>query len=345
MALAALLVDPGRSDSDYVRESGELRSHVARVLEQQATPIVSDAVAVFPFAGVEAAEADSTTRLARLMVRLLAVAVRAGELDPRSDTVGDLRQAAGSARAGIAQVFRLVYFVERAALDELALDESFGATSEPWPTLAQIVRRSSFDLLAAYAAAQESTPGDKALVDPLTTVHTKAVLVAALEKEIQRAERFGHPFALILIDVDRLADINARHGHGSGDRVLERLGILLRNFFREQDWVARLGGNAFAVLLAETQREHAELLAERVRTTVEDRMALHDYRSEEEVPVTVSVAVVFAESVDPSVRAEQLFDEARQAMHGAKLAGRNRVEKVELATRRRVPPRNANPPG
>ena len=208
----------------------------------------------------------------------------------------------------MAKLFGLVYVVERAALDELALDESFGATSEPWPALAQIVRRASFDVLAAYAGHLEITPGDKALVDPLTTLHTRPVLVAALEKEIQRAERFGHPFALILMDVDRLADINAKHGYGSGDRVLERLGILLRNYFREQDWVARFAGDAIAVLLPETQREHAELLAERVRTTVEGRMALHDYRSEEQVPVTVSVALVFAESVDPSVRAEQLFE-------------------------------------
>ncbi len=333
--------DPTRSDSDYVQERTELRNHVARALEQKSAPIVNDAIAVFPFAGVETAEADSHNRLAGLILQLLAVAARQGTLDALNDLVGDLRQAAENARAGVSKLFGLVYVVERAALDELALDESFGATSEPWPALAQIVRRSSFDVLAAYAEQLELVPGDKALVDPLTTLHTKPVLVAALEKEIQRAERFGHPFALILVDVDRLSDINAKHGYGSGDRVLERLGILMRNYFREQDWVARFGGDAFAVLLPETQREHAELLAERVRTTVEGRMALHDYRSEEQVPVTVSVALVFAESVDPSVRAEHLFEEARQVMHRAKSAGRNRVEQVEIALKRAVaPPRD-----
>ena len=110
--------------------------------------------------------------------------------------------------------------------------------------------------------------------------------------------------------------------------------------------MGRVGGNAFGVLLPETQREHAQLLAERVRATVEGRMALHDHRSEEAVPVTVSVAVVFAECVDPSVRAEQLFDEARHAMQRAKAAGRNRVESVEVATpRRATPPRDPSPWG
>jgi diguanylate cyclase (GGDEF)-like protein len=332
------------SDTEDVEERTALRHHVSRFFELHADEIVSDAVAVFPFAGVETAGGQSVNRLAGLILHLLRESVRSGSLDASSDAVGELRHAAGHARADASQLFGLVHLVERAALDGLALDDSFGSTSEPWPALAQMVRRSSFDVLAAYADGADVMPADRALVDPLTTVHTRAVLAAALEKEIQRAERFGHPFALILVDVDRLADINVRLGYGSGDRVLERLGIVLRNYFREHDWVARVGGNAFGVLLPETQREHAQLLAERVRGTVEGRMALHDYRSEEAVPVTVSVAVVFAGSVDPSVRAEQLLDEARQAMQRAKAAGRNRVESIALATPpRAVPPRDKSP--
>jgi diguanylate cyclase (GGDEF)-like protein len=330
----------------YVHDRTELQTQVARSLEQAADAIVTDAVAVFAFAGLETAEAPTHNRLAGLILQLMTLAVRQGEVDARVALVGRLRNAAEQAHAGFAELFGLVYVVERAALDQLALDESFGATSEPWPALAQMVRRSSFDVVAAYAARVETAPGQKALIDPLTTLHTRPVLVAAVEKEIQRSERFGHPFALILIDVDRLSAINAKHGFGSGDRVLERLGILMRNYFREQDWVGRFAGDVFAVLLPETQREHAELLAERVRSTVEGRMTLHDYRSGEEEPVTVSIAVVFAESVDRRVRAEQLFDEARQAVHRAKHAGRNRVEKVEVAVSRVVsPPRDVNPLG
>ena len=187
-------------------------------------------------------------------------------------------------------------------------------------------------------------PGDSAIVDPLTTLHTRAVFLAALEKEIQRSERFGHPFAVILLDVDRLADINAKHGYGSGDRVLERIGFTVRNYFREQDWVARYAGDSFAVLLPETHREHAEQLADRIRATVETRLELHDYRSDEQVPVTVSVGVLIAEAVDQSVRAEQLLDDVKEAVDRAKQAGRNRLERVDVALNRSVPPTRDNLP-
>jgi diguanylate cyclase (GGDEF)-like protein len=332
------------ADIQYVQERAELRSLVARALEQQSAPIVNDAVAVFPFAGLQTVAADSHNRLAELILQLLAVTARDGEIDARNELLADLHQAAEDKGISVRQLFGLIYLVERAALDELALDESFGATTEPWPALAQLLRRSSFDLLSAYAERLNAGPGQKALVDALTTLHTRAVLVAALEKEIQRSERFGHPFALILIDVDRLSEINAKHGYGSGDRVLERIGILMRKYFREQDWVARLSGDAFAVLLPETPREHAAQLAERVRSTVEARIALHDYRSEEQVPVTVSVAVLFADSVDAKVRAEGLIDEAREAVFRAKLAGRNRVQEVRLAAAHpSAPTRDAKP--
>lgn len=339
--------DDVRTDSRYVQERTELRHHVAKSLEQKALAIVSDAVAVFPFIGVETGETDLHNRLGGFILNLLAAAARDGELDPRSEIIGDLRQAAEEGHVSIKQLFGLIYLLERAALDELALDESFGATSEPWPSLAQLVRRSSFDLVAAYADRLSREPGSDALTDALTTLHTRSVLLAATDKEIQRAERFHHPFALILVDIDRLSEINANHGYGSGDRVLERLGILMRKYFREQDWVGRYSGDGFGVLLPETQREHAVLLAERVRTTVEGRIALHDYRSEEEVAVTVSVGVVFAESLDRTVRAEQLFDEARQAVHRAKHAGRNRVEIVDVSIARAAEPpvRDVNPLG
>jgi diguanylate cyclase (GGDEF)-like protein len=339
------MVSAARSaDTQGVNEGIQLRHEIARTLEQRAAAIVADAAAVFPFTGIDTSGPDSHNRLARLLLELLAGAAREGELDPRGQLVAHLTAALEEEHVSVRQLFALVYVLERASLDELALHESFGATSEPWPALAQIVRRSSFDLLGAYAEHVNRNPGHDALTDGLTTLHTRAVLMAATDKEIHRSERFGHPFAIIVVDIDRLSEINGHHGYGAGDRVLERLGILVRNYFREQDWVGRFSGDAFVVLLPETPREHALGLAERVRTTVEGRMALHDYRSEQETPLTVSVGVVFVESVDRSVRAEQLFDEVRQAVYRAKLAGRNRVETVDVSIARAdTPLRDLNP--
>lgn len=324
-------------------EREQLRRHIARVLETQATMITNDAVGLFPFAGLEPAD-ELSSRVAELVVLLLVASIRDNEIDPRSGYISDLRRVAREKRLAVRQLFHIVYLIERAALDELALDESFGATSEPWPSIAQLVRRSSVELLAGFAQRLGQEAGDEALIDPLTTLHTRAVLLAVLEKEIQRAERFGHPFALILFDVDKLSDINHAHGYGFGDRVLERIGIVIRNYFREQDWVTRSSGDTFAVLLPETHREPAEQLAERVRETVQERMSLRDYRSDEQVPVTVSVAVVIAEAVDAGVRAEQVLKEAEQAVHRAKHGGRNRVERVEINVRAATPPSRDSQP-
>jgi diguanylate cyclase (GGDEF)-like protein len=242
--------------------------------------------------------------------------------------VSELAALAEQKKVGARPLFTIVYLVERAALDVLALDDSFGASSAPWPALAQTIRRASFDLCAALAEHSRGGPVDTGIIDALTTLHTRAVFHAALDKEIQRSERLGEPFALMVIDVDRLADINTRYGYGAGDRVLERVGIVVRNYFRDTDWVARLREDVFAVLLPAIQGRDAERLAERVRITVQERLGVHDHRSDQSFPVTISVAVFVGESVERTTKAEQLIEAAERAIVRAKQAGGNRVERA-----------------
>jgi diguanylate cyclase (GGDEF)-like protein len=321
-----MVADLPGSDSKYVQDAAELRTHLARSMQGRAEAIVKDTIAVYPYAGMESIALDDRARLADLIFQLITHAVREGTVDLRSAAVAALGQMMGEKQIDIRAAFNVAYLMERSALDELAVEESFGATSEPWPVIAQMVRRASFDVCAALSEYATREKGNAGIIDSLTTLHTRTVFLAALEKEIQRAERFGHSFALILLDVDRLAEINATHGYGAGDRVIERIGIVVRNYFRETDWVARSSGDAFAVLLPETQRANAERLAERVRSMIQERLQLRDYRSDQQVPVTVSVGVLIAEAVDKSVRPEQLLTEAEEAVDRAKKAGRNRVE-------------------
>jgi diguanylate cyclase (GGDEF)-like protein len=321
----AVLRDESCTDTAIVQE----RSQAARILEQRSETILTDAVAIFPFAGAESSDHERSANLADLILQLLTNAVRDGELDQRTGRVADLRHVALDFGLTVRQLFGLVYVIERAALDELALDESSGATSEGWPGLAQMVRRGSFDVLAAIAERITREPDQSALHDSLTALHTRAVLLAALEKEIRRAERFSHPFAMILADVDHLAEINAKHGYGLGDRVLERIGIVIRGYFREHDWVTRCSEDTFAILLPETLRANAESLADGLRVTVEERFALRDYRTEEQVKVTVSVAVLIGDG-QSSNHADQVLRQAEDLLAGAKNAGRNRMEVVEI---------------
>lgn len=306
----------------------QVRQQVTRVLDEHSVAILNDAVGLLPFAGFDAADAETCIRLGEIVLQVLIASIRDDEVDPRSTQVTALRRLAREKNVVVPQLFGLVYIVERAALDELALDESFGAMSEPWPAIAQLVRRASVAAMAGFAERLSLEAGEGALRDPLTTLHSGAVLLAALEKEIQRAERSQQPFALILFDLDRFSHINAKRGFDFGDRVLERVGIVLRNYFREQDWVCRVSADKFAVLLPETSGEHAEGLAERVRSTVQERMALRDYKTDEQVAVTVSVGVVVVDAIDARLRGKHLLQEAEAATHRAKDAGRNRVVRI-----------------
>ncbi len=317
-------------------ERSELRAQIARIIERRRDPVISDTVSVFPFAESQPLEGDDRARLCELVLRALIGAVVDRQLDPRSNLVTDLRAFTEDHNVSVQQMYAVTYLLERTALDELALDETLGATSEQWPAIAQLVRHASFDCLAAFTDRLARDAG-RGLIDPLTTVYTRAVLDAVLEKEIHRAERRGHPFALILLDVDRLSDLNAAHGYGFGDRVLERIGIVMRSFFRELDWVARHSEDAFAVILPETASENAELLAEQLRVMVAERLALRDYRSEERVQVTVSVAVVIGEALNADVRPDQVLQQAEEAVVRAKQAGRNRIERLDISPTRERP--------
>src|SRR5262249_33982874 len=156
-------------------------------------------------------------RIGQLLVQLLSMAVREGRVDPRSEFVVDVHHVGLERSLSAERLFTFVYLLERTVMDELALNDTIGATSEPWPAVAQIVRRASFDLLAAYTDRVQQEPVAAPIIDRLTTLYTGALFEAVLIKEVERAGRFGYPISMILFDVDRLSAINKDHGYGVGD--------------------------------------------------------------------------------------------------------------------------------
>jgi diguanylate cyclase (GGDEF)-like protein len=311
---------------------GDLRQRVATALLDGIDRVAADVVALFPYSGDENLDSEYCHRVGHLLSQLLAFAVRDGEVDTRGAFITDLHRVVLERSLSIRRLFTFAYLVERTAADELALHEAIGATSEPWPLVAQLVRRGSFDLLAAYTERAQLEPSNSSIIDKLTTLYTRPMLDAVLAKEVERAGRFGLGISLILFDVDRLSATNQAHGYGVGDRILERLGILIRKYFRQHDWVARHSEDSIAVLLTRTEPDQALELAEQVRSTVEERLAFIDYQTDHPVTVTVSAAVVNAnptpgEVIDP----ERLMAEAEATLERAKQNGRNRVERVTYA--------------
>jgi diguanylate cyclase (GGDEF)-like protein len=308
----------------------ELRQQVAALLLDRAEMITSDTVAIFPYAASESLDVEYCTRIGHVLVQLLAIGVRDARVDARGSLVADLYSAVLERPLSTEQLFTFAYLVERTALDELALDDRIGATSDPWPVVAQLIRRAIFDLLAAHTAHAQLDPAETTMFDRLTTLFTRALFETVLAKEVDRASRYVYPISVILFDVDNLSVINKEHGYGVGDRILERLGILIRGFFRQHDWIARYSEDEFAVLLTGSDAGHAGELAERVRATVEERLEFTDHRTDLLVRVTVSASAInmrvkAGDVIDPA----RLMADAEAAMDRAKQQGRNRVERVD----------------
>jgi diguanylate cyclase (GGDEF)-like protein len=103
-----------------------------------------------------------------------------------------------------------------------------------------------------------------AVTDPLTTLYNRRHFTDRLREELGRARRYNRAFSLLILDLDGFKEINDREGHGVGDEVLRGVADLLRNAVRQVDTVARFGGDEFVVLLPETTRPGAEVVANRI---------------------------------------------------------------------------------
>ena len=313
----------------------DLRRHVAHHVIDRRDVIVADTVATFPLSpDSRRLDASYCVRLGTVVTQLLSDSILEGGLDSRGPGVSELAALVDDREVSPEQLFMFVHIAMSTTIDELSLDPRVGANTEPWPRACQIVRRSAFDLLGAWTTRLMYSPQHSAIEDALTTLHTRPVLDAVLPKECSRAERFEHWLSILLIDVDNLSAINKAHGYGVGDRILERMGILLRAYFRQHDWVVRYGEDTIAVLLPETDPDDAMTLAERTRTMVEERLTFRDYRTEQRAIVTVSVAVTSARALEGEpIDHEKFRAEAEAALERAKVGGRNRVERVELLPR------------
>ncbi len=302
------------------------------LLQERTDQITADVIGCLDGAA-ETVEPDRAAPIAREFVRLLAAALEDGQADAHGGLILELHQLTREHQVANAELFAIAHLVERTALDELALDTSLGATSESWPEVARLVRRRTMDALAAYTDRAQPPAVESPFVDRLTTLGTRAVLDLILGKEAERATRAGYPLSLVLFDVDRLSSLNQRLGYGVGDRILERIGILLSSFFRQQDWTVRYTENALGVLLTHTDPDNVADLAERFRRMVEERLRLVDHRDGQDAVVTISAAVLNArlvagDGIDP----DRIRAEAEQALQRAKDRGGNCVERVDLAS-------------
>lgn len=184
----------------------------------------------------------------------------------------------------------------------------------PWSWLAPAV------LLGAFGAALGSHVAglrERASTDPGTGLANRRHLKERLAREWERSRRYDRPLSLIFIDVDDFKRVNDRFGHLEGDRLLREVGEALVRSVRRADLVARWGGEEFALLLPETDGEHAQLAARRIVEQVRKVVA------GDGSPISISVGV--ASYPGPATSLEEFLAEADAAMYAHKASKRRPV--------------------
>ena len=111
-----------------------------------------------------------------------------------------------------------------------------------------------------------------AVTDPLTGLYNRRLFSDSLDREITRARRYQHPFALVLLDLHRFKEVNDKYGHPRGDDVLRLVGQTLRKSLRTSDSAFRIGGDEFALLLPQTDEAQALALSRRVETAFAEEL-------------------------------------------------------------------------
>jgi diguanylate cyclase (GGDEF)-like protein len=161
---------------------------------------------------------------------------------------------------------------------------------------------------------------ERSMIDPLTGCLLRPEGIRRLDAELRRAQRFGRPVALLLVDLDLFKSVNDRFGHQCGDAVLSAVGGLMTRTLRASDLRCRWGGEEFLIVLPESPLDNARRVAESLRARIAE---LGVGCSGETATTTTSIGVVIARPGD--LDAQRLVSLADKALYQAKQAGRNCV--------------------
>lgn len=158
-----------------------------------------------------------------------------------------------------------------------------------------------------------------AYTDPLTQTNNRASFNDSVKREMSLAVRHTKSLSLIFLDIDHFKAINDYHGHECGDITLSSVAKWIKESLRDSDAVFRFGGEEFVILLSETDLAGAELVAERIRNTIESHTLAHDMAT---INITASLGVSALHDNDT---VDTFVKRADDAMYKAKKNGRNRV--------------------
>jgi len=163
------------------------------------------------------------------------------------------------------------------------------------------------------------------LTDQLTGLLNRRGLLEHFNAEVSRHDRTGEPFSVLMIDVDDFKAINDKHGHATGDHILQQLSRLIEEQIRSMDAAGRWGGEEFLILLGNSNTEAATHAAENLRQVIE---SYPRFNKNQHMPMTVSIGVT---TYQPGAGLLEMADTADHALYTAKHEGKNRVYSLHHA--------------
>ncbi len=197
------------------------------------------------------------------------------------------------------------------------------AGAEPWSTKDR--KRASFvagHISISYENARKYEEAQQLIfVDSLTNLYNSKYLHKILEKELQRSSRLNLPVSLLFIDIDDFKKVNDTNDHLVGSKVLVEMGETILRCVREVDTVVRYGGDEYVVILVDAGYDQALLIAERIRSTVEETV----FQKEEGLNIKLTVSIGVATYPVHTRDRKQLIKIADKAMYKAKDAAKNCV--------------------
>lgn len=161
---------------------------------------------------------------------------------------------------------------------------------------------------------------DLAMTDPLTGALNRRAMFHFAEREVKRAIRHDLDLAILMLDIDHFKQVNDVHGHAAGDEVLKQVGRLFRNSIRDEDLLARVGGEEFALILPETTAQDASILANRLRQSIKALKFVGDGG-----PFSITVSMGISEPLRGEDHVTEALERADKALYSAKHGGRDKV--------------------
>ncbi len=168
-----------------------------------------------------------------------------------------------------------------------------------------------------------STLREQSFVDELTGQYNRRHILMELDKELERARRYKHTLAGIMIDVDDFKKFNDKHGHLMGDYILKEVTNVFGHCIRTIDVLGRYGGDEFMILLPEATPETAQIVGERIKKAMHEHPFVFKKKN---FKVTCSIGLHYFGDLAKTDKAD-FIDKIDQALYKAKTAGKDRVAK------------------